>query len=471
MAWERDCVASEFALNQALTVLSSNLVASDHSIEQMARAVLDNARALTGSDHGYVSEIDPQTRENVGYTLTKMMGSACQIEGAQQRIHFSPSADGAYPGLWGRALNTRRGFFVNDVAATATRMPSGHVPVDRFLSVPVLFRDELLGQIALANSRRGYCQDDVEVVERLAELYAFALHRKRETERTAALEAHLRQAQKLDALGQLTGGVAHDFNNLLSVIAGNLELLQDDAMDAELRAELVADALQAVESGAALTGRLLAFARRQPLSVKPTDVNALITQVEQLLRRTLIGGVDLRCRRLPQPGMIRVDPNQIEHALLNLALNARDAMPEGGRLTISAESVAVDHAQDRFPGVTPGAYIVLLVADTGAGMSSAVCERALEPFFTTKPVGKGTGLGLSMVYAIVRQLDGDLHIDSVEGEGTTVRLFLPELAAAEGQGDDTRLSRAATRNGSDHREAATEDGADAASTSVPTGRG
>lgn len=438
MAWERDYVASEFALNQALTMLSSNLVAHDHTIEQMALEVLDHARALTGSEHGYVSEIDPQTRENVGYTLTEMMGAECQIAGAQRQIRFAPRDDGTYPGLWGRALNSRRSFFVNDLEAVGTSTPEGHVPIERFLSVPVLFRDELYGQIALANPHRAYRQDDVETVERLAKLFAVAVHRKRETERTAALEAHLSQAQKLEALGQLTGGVAHDFNNLLSVIAGSLELLQDESTEPALRRELLSDALQAVESGAALTGRLLAFARRQPLSLKPINLGTLIGQLEHLLRRTLTEGIRLHCRCEPRLWPVNVDPNQIEHALLNLAINARDAMPDGGALTISGENLLLDRAgQDRFPGVEAGAYVVVSVADTGVGMSPEVLQRALEPFFTTKAMGKGTGLGLSMVYGIVRQLGGDLHIDSGVGRGTTVRLFLPradEIGASGGEG-------------------------------------
>jgi Signal transduction histidine kinase regulating C4-dicarboxylate transport system len=437
MAWERDFVASESALNRALTQLSSNLVADDHSIEQMALEVLDHARALTGSEHGFVSEIDPQTRQNVGYTLTAMMGEACQIDGEQRRIRFSPRDDGTYPGLWGQALNTRRSFFLNDVAAGDVSTPVGHIPIARFLSVPVLFRGELLGQIALANPRRAYRRDDIETVERLAELFAIAIHRRREMERTTALEFHLSQAQKLEALGQLTGGVAHDFNNLLSVIAGSLELLQDESTDEALRRELLSDALQAVESGAVLTARLLAFARRQPLSARPTNLCALIGQLEHLLRRTLTEGIRLRCHCEAGLWAVHVDPNQIEHGLLNLAINARDAMPNGGALTITAENLHLDGAeQDRFPGISAGAYVVVSVADTGIGMSPEVRERALEPFFTTKATGKGTGLGLSMVYGLVRQLGGDLRIESSEGNGTVIRLFLPRAETTSQVGDE-----------------------------------
>lgn len=433
MAWERDFVASEFVLNQALTMLSSSLVAQDHSIEQMALEVLEHARALTGSEHGFVSEIDPQTRENVGYTLTEMMGRACQVSGSQQRIRFAPLADGTYPGLWGQPLNTHSSLIDNDVVKAACHLPAGHIAIERFLSVPVLFRGELLGQIALANSHRAYRQDDVETVERLAELFAIAIHRKRETERTAALESHLSQAQKLEALGQLTGGVAHDFNNLLSVIAGSLELLQDETTEPAQRQELLRDALQAVESGAALTARLLAFARRQPLSAKTTNLAALIGQLEYLLRRTLPEGVQLHCRCEPRLWMVSVDSNQIEHALLNLAINARDAMPDGGTVTICCDNLLLDDraAQDRFPGIAAGAYVVVSVSDTGVGMSDEVRNRALEPFFTTKAAGKGTGLGLSMVYGVVRQLGGDLRIDSVQGFGTTIRLFLPRVETAD----------------------------------------
>ena len=244
------------------------------------------------------------------------------------------------------------------------------------------------------------------------------------------LDARLRQSQKLEAVGMLTGGVAHDFNNLLTVILGNAEALSENlAHDQRLRG-LAEMTTNAAERAAELTNRLLAFARRQPLEPKAVDVNKLITGLDPMLRRTL--GEHIEIETVGNPGLwpALIDPNQLENAVLNLAINARDAMPEGGRLTFESGNVSLDEDYaSMHEEVTPGQYVMLAISDSGSGMDRDTLRRAFEPFFTTKGVGSGSGLGLSMVYGFVKQSLGHVKIYSELGHGTTVKLYLPMAGA------------------------------------------
>jgi PAS domain S-box-containing protein len=237
-------------------------------------------------------------------------------------------------------------------------------------------------------------------------------------ERLRAEEA-LRQAQKMEAVGQLTGGIAHDFNNLLTPIMGGLEIIAMKVEDPRLK-RIAETGLESARRGAKLTGQLLAFSRLQRISMAPVDVNGTIRAMKTLLHRTLGKAVTIETEldeTLP-PGIC--DENQLENAILNLAINARDAMPEGGTLTIATGPAAGDD----MPGAAPSAYLCVSVADTGTGMAPEVLERATEPFFSTKPLGKGTGLGLAQVYGIAQQAGGRLRIESEPGKGTIVRLIL-----------------------------------------------
>jgi PAS domain S-box-containing protein len=245
----------------------------------------------------------------------------------------------------------------------------------------------------------------------------------------ARMEQDLRQAQKMEAIGQLTGGLAHDFNNLLTVISGNLEMLEGRIDEAGHR-ELIKEAQGAAELGAQLSNRLLAFGRRQPLDPKPTDLNALVRGMSDLLRRSLGEQVQIETRLAADLPATIVDPGQVENALLNLAINARDAMPKGGQLIIETGQAEIDadyveaHAE-----AWPGHYVTLAVTDTGVGMPPEVRRRAFDPFFTTKGPAAGTGLGLSMVYGFVKQSGGHVQLYSEVGLGTTVRMYLPARAA------------------------------------------
>lgn len=249
-------------------------------------------------------------------------------------------------------------------------------------------------------------------------------------------ETQLLRVQKMESVGQLTGGIAHDFNNLLTIIIGNLELISGRIDDEKGLKNQISAAIRAADRGADLTQNLLSFSRRQSLAAAPTDVSALIEGMSRIICPTLGQSIEIETTVGSELWPVLVEPAQLESALLNLAVNARDAMPGGGRLRIGAENLRIGEAGgSRYGDVPPGDYVVIAVADTGCGMSEEVRERVFEPFFTTKEFGRGSGLGLSMVYSFVKQSDGRIRIQSVEGEGTTVRLFLPRLLDATNDGE------------------------------------
>ncbi len=246
-----------------------------------------------------------------------------------------------------------------------------------------------------------------------------------------ATEVALRQAQKMEAMGQLTGGIAHDFNNLLTVIIGNLEMLEGK-LTTPLQHELANEALEAADMGARLTARLLAFARRSHLEPEIVNLNSFVVGLTDLLHRTLGANVQLSNALSPNLWSTRVDPSQVETAIINLAVNSRDAMPRGGRLIVETGNVVVDrHMADGLDGLQPGDYVRLSVSDTGGGMPQAVRQRAFEPFFTTKGQGQGTGLGLSMIHGFAKQSGGMTTIYSEEGAGTRVTIYLPRHRAED----------------------------------------
>lgn len=246
------------------------------------------------------------------------------------------------------------------------------------------------------------------------------------TERRAA-EEQLRQAQKMESVGQLTGGIAHDFNNLLTVITGTIDILAMGVTDRPNLATIVRMIGEAADRGAELISRLMAFSRQQPLEPRPVDINELATEVVRLLNPTLGEQVEVRLTLTNDLSMALVDPNQLSAALVNLAINARDAMPSGGALTIATSNAAFDHDQVNSDDcIKAGSYVQIDVSDTGVGIPAALLTKVFEPFFSTKEVGEGTGLGLSMVYGFVKQSGGHIRIQSEEGCGTTFQIYLPQ---------------------------------------------
>ena len=303
---------------------------------------------------------------------------------------------------------------------------------------------ELLATFAIYYKRcRGPTVEETHWVATATHLVAIAIVRARSEqtlrdvdERRAELEVELRQAQKMDAIGQLAGGIAHDFNNLLSVILG-YTVLAIDGLPAEsgLRPDLE-EVAKAARRASELTRQLLAFSRKQALRPRIVDLNQIVTGFEKMMRRVVGDDVSVTIYRSPELGKTLADPGQMEQVLMNLIVNARDAMPSGGSIGIVTRNAILDEAFAReHRGLDPGRYVALSVADTGSGMDSATRERIFEPFFTTKAQGKGTGLGLSTVWGIVRQSGGYVEAESEVGRGTTLTLYLPWVT---GQADEPR---------------------------------
>ncbi len=295
-----------------------------------------------------------------------------------------------------------------------------HVPVH--LSLSPLHRED--GAALLCGVLTDLTRQALHLRE-LAEANARLVAESAERER---VEDALRQSQKMEAVGQLTGGIAHDFNNLLQGITGSLELMRRRIAQGRTAGfdEVIAGAMTSANRAAALTHRLLAFSRRQPLDPKSVRANPLVAGMEDLLRRTMGEAIQLELTLADDLWPTLCDPNQLESAILNLVINARDAMPDGGRLRIETSNEDGDRAYAAHArGMTRGQYVCVCVADTGIGMPPDVVARAFDPFFTTKPIGQGTGLGLSMIYGFARQSEGYCKIDSTPGQGTTVRLGLP----------------------------------------------
>jgi signal transduction histidine kinase len=288
----------------------------------------------------------------------------------------------------------------------------------------------------IVRTNRGLQESKAELVAAKAQIETYALDLERRVdERTRQLieqQQQLTQSQKMEAVGQLTGGIAHDFNNILTVIAGTIEILADAVADQPELAELTAMVDDAAQRGAELTQRLLAFARKQPLHPRVTDINELVIGAARLLRPTLGEHVEIESMLEDDAWPTLVDPGQLTTALVNLAVNSRDAMPNGGKLTLETGNIYLDEAYaEVHREVAPGAYVMLAVSDNGTGIPAAILDKVFDPFFTTKEVGKGTGLGLSMVYGFVKQSGGHIKIYCEEGHGTSIKLYLPRAAGRE----------------------------------------
>jgi PAS domain S-box-containing protein len=449
---------------RALEVLNraGSALALEPDLQRVVQVVCDAGVELTGAAFGafFYNVIDPAGESYTLYTLSGApVGAFSHFPMPRNTAVFGPTFRGE--GVVRSDDITRDPRYGHN--APLHGMPPGHLPVRSYLAVPVVSRrGGVLGGLFFGHAETGVFHEDSErriaglaaeaavAIDnaRLAEEGAQELAERRRAEealrqlnatleeqvaeRTAQLQRNaeaLRQSQKMEAVGQLTGGVAHDFNNLLQTIIGNLEILRRTSpADSARFTRAVNSAMNGARRAASLTQRLLAFARRQPLDPRPLDVNALVSGLSDLLHRTL--GETIALETVLGAGLWRTeaDANELESTLLNLAVNARDAMDAGGSLTIETANTHIDenyvanHAE-----VSVGQYVVVSVSDTGSGMDAATLQQAFEPFFTTKPPGKGTGLGLSQVYGFVKQSGGHVKLYSEPGLGTTVRIYLPRL--------------------------------------------
>ncbi len=340
--------------------------------------------------------------EHAARTVTSIFGSSDSVRGAfEARKHDVITSDMLKDGRFEAIGADLAGAGFHDAAL-----------------VPLFVRQEALGfLLALASTPRSFDEGKVNFLQAIAGLLASAIQRSR-------TEEQLAHAQRLDAVGQLTGGVAHDFNNLLTVISGNLQLLEAELPGRPGLQEIIDSALRAVDRGSYLTRRLLTFARRQPLQPRPVVPQPLMEELGAMLRRTLGESIVVQIDCAAGTPDLYADPNELDTALVNLALNARDAMPRGGRLGITARTVGLDNADNPWK-LPAGRYVAIAVSDTGTGMSPDALAHAFEPFFTTKQSSKGSGLGLSMVYGFAIQSGGAITIDSRLGYGTRMELVLP----------------------------------------------
>lgn len=410
-------------------------LADSRALERRARALIEAAPdAIVVVDHsGRIVLVNAQTEELFGYRRAELLGKAIEIlvpESARaahiaKRDHFigQPSVRPMGTGL---DLAGRR----KDGTEVPIEISLSPLRTDTGVLVSAAIRDITERREAQQALREARNELELRVRERTTELeQANAALQAEMADRNAAEHA-LIQAQKMEAVGQLTGGVAHDFNNLLTVVMGNLQLLARRIKGDPVADEMIKGALKAAKRGADLNRTLLAFSRKQRLAPVPVDFNEMISGMTSLLRRSLGEQVQIVVAEAGDLPRAIADITQLESALLNLAVNSRDAMPQGGTLTIETGAVQLDEHYAALEGdVEPGPYVMLAVSDTGTGMPPEVVARAFEPFFTTKETGKGSGLGLAMVYGFVKQSGGHVKIYSEPGMGTTVKLFLPEITS------------------------------------------
>lgn len=435
-------------------------LAGELDLERLVQMVTDAGVELTGAQFGafFYNVIDTKGESYMLYTLSGVERSAfAGFPMPRNTKVFAPTFSG--DGVVRSNDITKDPRYGKNPPYNGK--PKGHLPVVSYLAVPVMGRDgEVIGGLFFGHPESGRFKHSHErLMEGIAAQAAIAIDNARlfraaqneieqrmkaeraltalnetlesrvseEIARRSQAEEVLRQTQKMETVGQLSGGIAHDFNNLLQVVHGNLSLLQRMLpADQEKWQRSVGNALNGTERAASLTQRLLAFSRRQPLDAQPVDVNCLIGDMIELLHRTLGETIMIDTRFAPDIPSAQVDANQLENAMLNLAINARDAMPRGGRLEMTTALAELSEEEAALhPDASPGRYVRIAVRDTGDGMTPEVLSRAIEPFFSTKQVGHGTGLGLSMVYGFVKQSGGHLNLDSQEGNGATVELFLP----------------------------------------------
>jgi len=324
----------------------------------------------------------------------------------------------------GHVVRTREPYLTNDMPLDSR---GGDVSMAAFAGYPLLVDGELVGVVGLF-SREPLSEVTGNGLGSLANTIAVGIQRNNVTRANVQLEAQLRQAQKMEAVGRLAGGVAHDFNNILSVILSSADFIGSDAKAGDSIRDDAHEIYKAAMRAAGLTRQLLMFSRQQVLAPKVLDLDEVLENMDKMLRRILGEDVEFAIRRNARLGRVRVDPSSIDQVIMNLVVNARDAMPTGGKLTIETTNVVLDESfVHQHPGANLGPHVMLTVSDTGTGMDQATQQRIFEPFFTTKQVGKGTGLGLSTVLGIVQQSQGVIRVDSEPGKGTTFNIYLPRV--------------------------------------------
>jgi PAS domain S-box-containing protein len=439
---ERRQAEEAFARQQRSIKLSSQIasVFLISSRNEVFADVLDVLLSALDSRFGFFGYID-EAGDLVCPSMTREIWDQCQVP--EKSIVF-PRAD--WGGLWGRSLMEKQTLVANE----NLRIPEGHVALDNALATPIVHHDKLIGQFVVADKAGGYNKDDRDLLESVAAQTApilFAIQEDaRQKKVNEKLEEQMRQAQKMEAVGRLAGGVAHDFNNMLGIILGHADMLLEEMdPDQALYADLT-EIRKAGERSADLTRQLLAFARKQTVAPKVIDLNKTVAGMLNMLQRLI--GEDIDMAWIPGEKMwpVKIDPAQIDQVLANLCVNARDAIADVGKVTIETGNIVFDEEYCKeHAGFVPGEYTLLTVSDNGCGMNAETLENIFEPFFTTKESDKGTGLGLATVYGVVKQNNGFINVYSEPGQGTTFRIYLPRHRTKEVRWPDKEAIRPAAR--------------------------
>ncbi len=425
-------------INAAVSEASLHFL-DTRSLHSTAELIVEKATELTGAEVGLLARVED---EQISILAASRVACASMEDGASH-AKADPSRDEnqgfaieAGHTLLHAPLREGHAIIVNEFDAEAMavmRAPEGHMALDCYLGVPVVSGDETIGLLAVANRAGGFGEEEAGVLENLAASTALVLQAARVEREREKAEEQLRAAQRLEAVGRVTGGIAHDFNNCLAVVLCYSEMLLEGFHAADPARDDVMTIRDSASAAAQLTGKLLAFSRQQVQRLEHIDLNRILRELEKMLGRVLGDHVELAVRTTGELGLVEADGAQLEQVIMNLAINARDAMPDGGNLTMETHIVQLDdtYSSSKLPHVPPGPYVLLSVADTGIGMDEETKEHIFEPFYTTKEVGEGTGLGLSTVFGTVKQSGGFIWVYSEPGMGTTFKLYLPYVEAGE----------------------------------------
>ncbi len=400
-----------------------------HTLDELLTKALDEIGALVNSPIGFYHfvEADGKTLRLQQWS-TRTLKEFCEAAGKGEHYDIENA------GVWADCVREKKPVVHNEYATLPHKkgLPEGHAEVVRELVVPVIREGEVVAVLGVGNKPAHYTEQDVEIVTFLADVTWHIVEHKKAEEERVLLEANLQHAMKMEAVGRLAGGMAHDFNNLLTVIIGNVANAREAAVPSETARECLAEANKAAEMAARLVQRLLAFSRKQIVEPKVLNLNDHINEMHAMLVRLIGENIELQTLAADHLGAVKIDPGQLEQILVNLVVNSRDAMPDGGKITIETSDVELDDGYcSRHPYVKPGKFVMMAVCDSGHGMTEEVKSRIFEPFFTTKEKGRGTGLGLAMIYGSVKQAGGSIEVYSEAGTGTTFKVYLPRV---EGEG-------------------------------------
>jgi PAS domain S-box-containing protein len=414
------------AIQKARLLIAENAMALP--LDELIQKFVDEVEKLTESQIGFFHfvETDQQTIHTKQWS-TRTLATGL-LQGKGERFSLEHAA------LWAECIKHRNVIIHNDFNSIKDKngFPAGRAPLTRELVFPITHSGKIVALLGVGNKQAPYDSLDVGLIGQLADIVIEIILRKRTEEESQKIQAHLIQAQKVESIGRLAGGVAHDFNNMLSVILGNAEMALQEVKPGSSVHEGLVEIQTAAQRSAAITRQLLAFARKQIASPKVLDLNDTVEGMLRMLRRLIGEDIDLVWHPRPSSWKVKIDPSQVDQILANLATNARDAIQGVGKVTVETQQAVLDEDYCRsHAGIVPGAYVVLIVSDNGCGIPEEQMVNIFEPFFTTKGPGEGTGLGLATVFGIVKQNGGSINVYSELGKGTTFKIYLPRY---EGEG-------------------------------------